>query len=269
MRHITQYKGLATGAIIIGAGCLTVSMFQATLLVIDNISDQRMKLLIVLGVGCALMTSQWLVRALIPLVRSQKGFLWAVAIAASLATIAVVETFSISSSSVTFDGGLVSASRKENLNSPERAQIQMQVDELTADIASTKAQIEKLRATKNNASASHTSNRADITKDISRLDYKIKQLREERIQKIDDMNAVNVSVIDSTFKSLEQTTGISQSNIGLIFGILMTICAMTPNLVMGALSSSRRNDEEVLPVKKSQRPNLKSVRTNQEAAHAI
>lgn len=238
MSNSNKLGGLAVGAFFVGAGCLTVSMFQATGLIINHVSDPLMKWLIVLGVGCALLTSQWLVRAFIPLARTAKGGLWCFAIAVLFCTVGVIESFSVSSSAVTFDGGIIQATRDQNLNSPERAQLKDQADLIKSEIQSDRNEIQSLRKTKSGLSADRVTNRNEIDKDIARIEYKIKKAKESIRDANNGMNDVNVSVVGQAFSGLEATTGISQSNIGFIFGLLMTLCPMAVNLVMGALSSA-------------------------------
>lgn len=240
MKNKTQLTmGLTISCIAVAGLCLGVSLFQAASYVLRNVPNSQQAWVIVMGIAAALLTSQLLVRMFVPLMRSQKkGWAWLVAIGVAVFTVGVIETFSISTSTTAFDGGLIEARRTQNLDSPERKQLEKQAERLSAKLLSIDDQVAALETERNEMPADWATRKEKVEK---RIDQKEKEARaiEYKLGKLNDaINTVDVSTSGAAFDRMEKTIGVSQTDVALIFALLMTLCPIAVNLVAGTLSTS-------------------------------
>ncbi len=231
----------------VAGGCLLVSLFQASGQAIDNVESVPLKISIVVGIACALLTSQLLVRSIGSLARAPRGFWWLVGFIVIFSVSFVIEAFSVSTSATSVDGGFMKAQRNENLNSPEYSRYQKKLDRLEAKLASDQEQKKALEKERNDMPEDWFKGKAKVEKRIDKLSWSIKADEKKIDQLTAAMGKVDVSISKKSFENFEQMTGISQTKSFILFGLLMSICPISLAFVRGIIESPFSQDTVVKP----------------------
>jgi len=226
--------GLATTATIVAIGCLLVSGIQAASFFGDNIASDKHKFVMISGATVVLLGSQVIAR----LILRSKSPAWAMIM--MLLTCGIAEAASVATSVISFDGNLITARRDQNLASPEARRANELVALYDSQIAAEQANRNKMPE-------------LWITRK-QQADARIEALIAKREAAANKASAIDVSTSGQAMDRMEAKTKISQSDIALVFAILLSLIPFSINLGLGSLQRSEKS-----AVKKSQRPILKSV----------
>jgi len=220
--HSKLSGGLASACLAVSGICLATSLFQTKLFIHGSMGHTPQANIMILGVCGALLGSQVLAR-LVGQGVAAKAPRWAILL--GVLSIGVIELLSVGISTISFDGNLLATSRVINLNSPE-------YDAMQRNIARYVRQIDSLQQQADELPASYVTKRQELNALI--LDIQWRGSTEQ--QRASDLN---VSTSDQAFNRLSETTGVSQSGIALIMGLLLSLVPMSINLLAGSLGWTR------------------------------
>lgn len=159
-----------------------------------------------------------------------------------LASVGLAESGSIFTSIVSFDGNLITARRDQNLNSPE-------LKRANETIAMFDSQIRAAQDNRNKMPELWISRK-------EKADIEIASLIERRQAAVAVADSIDVSTSGKAMDNVQNAIGVTQSQIALIFAILLSCIPFSINLGLGSLQRSAAGAQAV---KKPQRPNLKAV----------
>ncbi len=228
--------GLATTATIVAISCLVVSGFQAAAFFGDNVPNTQHRFIMIAGPLVVLLGSQVIAR----LILRSKAPAWAMIL--MLASCALAESGSIFTSVVSFDGNLITARRDQNQSSPELRRANETITLFDQQIQAAQANRNKMPE-------------LWITRK-QRADEKIEQLIAKRQAAVAAASSVDVSTSGAAMDNMQNSIGVSQHQIALLFAILLSCIPFSINLGLGSL---QRSESGAQTAKKSQRPNLRSV----------
>ena len=223
-------------ATLVALGCLVVSGLQAAAFFNNSIESTYDKVIMIGGPVVVLIGSQVVARFI------ARGDAHPIAIGFMVLTCICAEGASIYTSAVSFNGNLKTAEREQNINSDEQRRANQTLALYDEEIASIKARRDKMPDNYITARA--------------RASDKITALMAKREAAANNANSINVSTAGQSMKDAEEKTGVSQSDIALVFGLLMSMMVFSVNLGIGSsfkqeeVNETGKKPATVTPIRK-------------------
>ncbi len=241
--------GIASAGFIVSGLCLATSITQFGMFVHETMGEGMLKVMMIMGVASALIGSQVLIMTLSQAIRAKMPpFIILVA----LSVVVFTELASISTSQLSFNGNMLTATQSQNYESP-------QAQQLARNIARTERSIESLQATLNGMPGDWGQRRREVVQDIATAERRLNQYQRE-------LNSLDVSTTAQAFRELP--FGLNQSNLAFGIGVLMSAIPISLSMLFGAMawrgtvasSVKRSTAKGSAPEKKHRAAILKAVR---------
>ena len=232
-------SGASTGLQCLGflviAGCISTSMTQLNIFLSEIFAPGLFRNVVIAGMSCALIGSQVTMALAVQAIRA-KVSIWIVLVA--LINILFTEGMSITSSQLSFNNNMISATSTQSYDSEE-------AEQLRKAIARSESRINAFDLTLAESKAENMTNRAQVLSNIEDEERKILQYRSS-------LQNLNESASSKAFSELP--FGLDRAGMASVWAWSLTVGPASISILLGALSwGGTTTSANVTPIRREKK----------------